>query len=794
MTNGDWQLELTRPLWLIALAALPLLLYYWRKSLVRLPGWQQAVSLLVRTLLVVLVVASLCGIDVKTACHEPFVAVAVDRSASIPAEGRRTEEAFVAELSQLLPREQFGVLPFAETPGEIDGDISGKGKLPNPLVTDIAAAIAAARAEIPADYVPRIALLTDGNQTYGDALVAANAAGVPIFTIPLPGQPNKEVYIDSIDLPAEVREGEPFPLEVVLYSTYKGEGTVKLFCGAEEIAAVHQNVAAGENRIRFHPRIVGRPEAVVTAVAEEFQDTISENNRASATVRVGPPPRTLLIESRPAASEPLAQALRKNLIDVEVRPPESLPNSLLKKGTGSELVDASAAKDSGSEVPVPLFQQAANRVEGLRDFDLLILSNIPAAALSKEQMEAVRGYVHDSGGGLIAIGGDQAFTAGGYRGTPLEDALPVISELRKERPKPSLAMVLVLDRSGSMEGESIALAKKAARTAVELLGPRDQVGVIEFEDASRWVAELRPCTDKQAVLQQIDTIAAGGGTNMLPALEKAYLALNDAFADLKHIIVLTDGLSNPGDFAVQAKRIAAAGITISTVGVGPEAAKSLLQDIADTGHGHCYLCENAQSLPKIFSLETTIAGKLGVVESPFQADAALAKDVFVDIDLPRAPTLLGYVETRAKPDGEVLMAAGDGDPLLVRQRCGSGRSAAFTSDAEIRWAAAWLKWDGFGPFWTQLARQTMRPNPAGDRLIRHPAGYPDELRTRPTHTALLKSIAKTTGGTFAATPADVVQQGEDSVPRSAPLWPLLLAIAALLLLVDVSLKRLGTSR
>ena len=241
-------------------------------------------------------------------------------------------------------------------------------------------------------------------------------------------------------------------------------------------------------------------------------------------------------------------------------------------------------------------------------------------------MKALQSYVRDDRGGLIAVGGDHSFStkAGGYRGTPLEEILPVISEERKNKPKQTLAMVLVLDISGSMNDtaanekiRNIDLAKQALRTAVNMLGPRDQVGVLVFEDRSRWIWPLAPVTDKQAIIASIDTIQAEGSTNMYPPLEQAYLSLREAFADLKHIIVATDGLGEPGDFDGLAQKMAAAGITMTTVGVGSEPARPFLQAIADKAKGRAYFCPDAENVPQIFETDIGMVAKIGITEEPF---------------------------------------------------------------------------------------------------------------------------------------------------------------------------------
>ena len=398
----------------------------------------------------------------------------------------------------------------------------------------------------------------------------------------------------------------------------------------------------------------------------------------ACAVYVDPPPRVLLVESQPLLAERVTKALAAENVAVEVRP------------------------------ELPAGQLAA--------YDLIILSNVPAAALPEPRMKALQTYVRDDRGGLIAVGGDHSFTAGGYRGTPLEEILPVICEERKDKPKPTLAMVLVLDISGSMNDpaanpkfRNIDLAKEALRTAVKKLGPRDQVGVLVFEDHSRWIWPLAPVTDQQKIIDQIDTIQAEGSTNMYPPLEKAYLSLREAFADLKHIIVTTDGLGEPGDFDGLAQKMAAAGIKMTTVGVGSEPAQPFLQSIADKAKGRAYFCPDATNVPRLLrdrdrhchqvrhhrravlppgGSRHGSAPRAGHVAGP---DAAgLCRDA--------RPGRRARSCWRARPASRSwpsgIMAAGPRRPSL--------------SDIHSRWAAPWLNWSGFGKFWVQLVRQTMR--------------------------------------------------------------------------------------
>ena len=836
------QLELTRPAWMAALLVLPLVIRYSRRSLARFSPFRQAVSLGCRLVVVIAVVLALSGIRVVEPSRQQCVVFAVDRSASIADSSPQTAEEFLVEALDRAGRNRVVYLPFAAQPGAaVDRRPEGPSEL-DTEGTNLAAAIEVACAVIPPDYLPHVVLLTDGNETDGEAIEAARAASVPISTVPLDSRAVPEVYVSAVETKSQVQEGEPFYVDVLLHSSHDDEGTVRLFRGDRLVEERPARVTKGENRFRISQSITGERLATFTARIEGFQDTIPENNTAAGVVFTTARPRVMLVESEPLLGRHLTAALKSEEIDVEVRSPDRIPESLAD----------------------------------LQNYELLVLSNVPAASLSTEQMELMRGYVRDFGGGLIVIGGDQAFTPGGYRNTVLEQILPVNCEFEEKEEKPGLAMVLVIDRSGSMEGDAIELAKEATRRAVEMLDPKDQVGVIAFEDASRWVPAIHPYSDKTRVLQQIDTITAGGGTDLLPAMEKAYLALDEAFAELKHMIVLTDGVSHPGDFEALVTRIASSGITVSTVAVGEETVPALLQDIARIGKGHYYYCDDPADVPSIFVLETASASKMGINEQPFFAQVARSLPALSELDFQAAPSLLGYVETQPKPTSQLVMTSESGDPLLVWWRYGLGVTVAFTSDVQSRWATAWLQWPGFGRFWSQLVRHAMRQDEAEDFVLRvdhrkhlalvtldavdpqgqylngadvrialidpaggsrnievrqvapgryaaelatpepgmyylelslrHQgrlvyvqrrgiaAGYADEFRTRPADRELLRSIAERTGGTYNPEPAAVFAPPNRTVPRTMLLWPYFVTLASGVFVLDVVLRRMRGTR
>ena len=452
----------------------------------------------------------------------------------------------------------------------------------------------------------------------------------------------------EIAAPIRVRTGEKFSLKALLRSRGDGKAAVELFRDGQSLRK--ETLAAGENRAVFSD-IVLKPKrswAVYSLRVADDRGAWPEDNGSACVVQVDPPPRVLLVESQQAPAEHLRRALADENLAVEVK----------------------------AELPAG----------PLTPYDLIILSNVPATALPEPRMKALQTYVRDDRGGLIAIGGNHAFAAGQYLHTPLEEMLPVISEERTNKPKQTLAMVLVLDISGSMNEPSankklrnIDLAKQALRTAVKMLRPRNQVGVMVFEDSSRWIWPLAPVGDegnKSKILAEIDKIKAEGSTNMYPPLEKAYLALRETFADLKHIIVTTDGLGEPGDFDALAQKMAEAGIKMTTVGVGSEPARPFLQSIAEKAKGRAYFCPDAEKVPGFFETEIGVVAKIGITEGNFFPKATSAAEAIQGLDMSQAPVLLGYAEAKAQAGGPHGLGQqdrrADPGPLAIRRRHDGG--------------------------------------------------------------------------------------------------------------------------
>jgi len=867
-------LELTRPMALIALMAMPVLIHYFVRSLSDFPRPQRIVSLVTRSIVALLIVLALAGLTLLHNVSEQYVVFLVDDSLSIGDEAAQQAETFVEDaraaggahkLARLRFHTQTGEIETIDAHGEGDAPAEPQGPesadrpparqeplppgttppptgLPDPRQgTNIAAAIESAAAYLPPGYVPQIVVLTDGNETAGEALQAAVRSGVPVSTIPLPTRTEPEVQVSEVRVPAEVREGEPFNVEVLIHSNHDDEGLVEIYRGDHKVVSERRKLVKGENRFRFQQSIEReRLAAFAVRISELGADTLLDNNAESGLVFASGKPRVLIIESDPNLIRELAYALEDEGIQADLRPPQGMPETLAD----------------------------------LQNYELLILSNVPATALTQQQMNVARTYVQELGGGFIMLGGEQSFGLGGYYKTALEEILPVRSDFEKEKEKPSLGMVLVIDKSGSMSGEKIEMAKTAARSAVELLGQNDKVAVLAFDGDTYVVSDMQSAQNKGGISEDISRIEDGGGTTMYPAMEQANDMLLSTAAKLKHVIILTDGVSSPGDFEGITQQMQSNRITVSTVACGADCDNELLETIARIGNGRFYLAEDPAQVPQIFAKETVTASKSAIDEQPFIPQTMRATRALADLDMESAPFLLGYVMTRAKPTSEVILITEKGDPLLAWWRYGLGMSVAFTSDAKSRWAAEWITWPGFGKFWTQVIRHAMRKSdsqgiavaldrhdnrttvsvdavdllgqflnsseveltvvdpqlrrsthslhqrapgqyahdiPTADSGAYHleitvkdkgqplyrqsrglTVGYSDELRIKPTNESLLREIAESTGGRFSPAAADLFQT-DRTASRPTPLWPFLLMVAVILWVLDVALRRIDFS-
>lgn len=657
------------------------MVWWYRRTIAPLRGVRKIGSLWVRLAGFLLLVLALAEPRWRAATHQEEVFLLVDQSLSQDKAALDAAEKFASEAD--FAGAETAWLGFGGS-GRIFKNLDDLKQADreaiHPKDTRLETALSLASASYHPGRVKTAVLFSDGVSTGDDPnLEMLKAQGVRVHVVPVPPPDRPEVLVRDVRTPATVRKNEPLSIDATIQSTRTGPAEVSLFRNGVKIASRKIDRKVGANEIRFEDRADQDKLLHYEVGVMANEDTIAENNQTGAAVISEGASRVLLLTDRPESARYLEWALKQEGIELSVRPAE---------GTPTQMSD-------------------------LQNFDAVILDNVPASGLSRTQMELFRTYVSDFGGGLLMLGGDQAYGLGGYFRTPIEDVLPVSCDFQKEEETPSLALVLVIDRSGSMQGEKLELAKTAAKSSADLLGPKDFISVVAFDHESYTIVPLQSAGNSTAVAAEIASITCGGGTNIAPGMEEALKQLSGSSAKLKHIIVMTDGISEEGPYYELTMQMTQQNITVSTVGMGEGADGQMLSQIAEWGNGRYYEATDPSTVPQIFTKETMTASKSAIQEFPFLAKPVRAVDFLEGVNWSDAPFLLGYVRTKAKPTSETWLITERGDPLLTTWRFGLGTTAAFTSDARNRWAVEWLRWPGFGKFWGQLLRRLSRPTSLG---------------------------------------------------------------------------------
>jgi len=555
--------------------------------------------------------------------------------------------------------------------------------------TDLSAAIRRALGDLPADFAGRIVLVSDGVETRGDALAAATLAaarGVTIDVLPVERAPAPEVAVEQVRLPERADPREPLALRIVTRATRETEVDVRVLRDGAPFVTARTRVGAGDDVLTVRDVAdapgVHRYDVLLDAV-DARADAARENNTGAALVRVSGGARALVLSDRPEGSEALVAALVRAGFEVTSRGRAEAPSDL---GT-------------------------------LAGFDLVVLSDLNARAFTQAGLAQLEAYVRDLGGGLLMLGARDAFGLGGYASTPIEDALPATFDLRKRRDRASLAMVIAIDKSGSMSAQAspgvtkLDLANEAAARSASLLSPRDRVGVAHVDTEVSWTVPLAPVEDPAGVAARVRRASVGGGGIFVDlTLEAAYDALRTENVQLKHLLLFSDG--SDSEEMTRARSLvrdaAAARITTSIVSMGNGPDTPELEQLSRLGGGRFYIVDDLTELPRIFTQETLEASRAAVVEKPTRALPGAPAAVTRGLDLDAAPPLAGYVAMNPRARAQRLLGATREDPLLLVWQYGLGRSATFAADAGASLSRAWLAWDGYGVLFGQLARDLAR--------------------------------------------------------------------------------------
>ena len=612
----------------------------------------------------------------------------VDMSRSVGQEGsEKANELLDVARRYENPATRAGLLAFGRAP---EWEFLPRQKIPSGDFsarldreeTDIQAALQAAAAQVGEGRQGRIVLLSDGNENRGQstsAIPLLRAQGISVWTLPLgSARGRNEVYLSDLKLPPRVDSAEGFEIRATIESWREAPARVRLLRDGVVHSEQELRLKAGSNALRFRDSLQERGNHNYEVLVEAADDHLAENNMLQGVVEVKGPPRVLLLSGRQENQRALARAL-------EVQ--------------GYAVVESEPTKQ-----PLTLAE--------LSSFDLLVLNNVSAFALSHAKMESIEKYVRDLGGGLWVVGGPQSYGAGGYFRTPLERILPVDMRPPARLEMPHVALLFVIDKSGSMgaggEGSTkLDLAKAAAIAAADIMNPTDQVGILAFDASWDWALPFRQVGKGEWISEKLANLQSDGGTDLFKAMVEAQRGIAAKQAAIKHVIVLSDGLTDKADFQSLVGKMAADGITVSTVSVGGDADVQLMADIAKVGKGRGYVALDPQTIPQIFTTETLLISRDLLVEKPVTASMVTTAGPLRGIAPNSLPSLRGYVLTYPKPRAELYMRA-DKDPLLVSWRYGLGRVTAFTSDLSGRWGKDWVGWQTFPQWASQIGRDTMR--------------------------------------------------------------------------------------
>lgn len=692
-------MDFTTPLALLLLLTIPYFVWLGRPGQAGGRRWRDWFSLGLRLLILTLLTLSLAGAQIVRAADTLAVVFLIDASDSVRPGQTEEAEAFVRQAIETMgPADEAAVVVFGAN-ALVERPMSGLAELapitsvPQSLHTNVAEAIRLGMALFPAGSARRIVVLSDGAATAGDAVEAARlaaAAGVEISFVPLSRAANgDEALLASVSVPTRVSQGEAFRIEVTAESTTDMQATLRILTGGSIVHEEAVELRRGVNNFAVRLRATEQEFARYRVQLAPANDTYYQNNELAAFTEVLGPPRVLLVAADSTVGD-----------DGTPQPDESPQLRLALEAAGLEVDRLTPA-----DLPADL--------EQLSNYASVVLVNVNAKNLSPRKMETLQSYVRDLGGGLVAVGGPQSFGMGGYFRTPLEETLPVDMQIQDEERFPSVSMVLVIDRSGSMAANEggltkIQLAAEGAVRVVELLHDFDEITVIPVDTEANDSIGPLPAGEKERAIGLIRQIGAGsGGIYVRTGLEAAAQALAGSQNQVKHIILLADGADSEEKEGVPELigALAAEGVTVSTVSIGGGPDTAWLQEMAALGGGRFHFTDQAANLPQIFTQETTSIQRSYLIEERFFPDLVGRSPILAGISA--VPPLYGYVGTSPKGTAQVILNTHQGDPLLVTWQYGLGRAVAWTSDATGRWAADWVNWEGFPVFWAQAVRWTV---------------------------------------------------------------------------------------
>jgi uncharacterized membrane protein len=675
-------LQFTHPIYLLLLLpALGWVFWYAFKSDVQVSAWRKWMALIIRTIVVLAIIFAIAGLQWLLPIEGMNVFFVLDRSDSVPAEQQETAKNYVNATSKLKKNsDQVGVIVFGtdasiETTPNKAVDLQKIQAVVATERSDLAAAIRLGTAAFPENGQKRLVLLTDGNENIGDAMGAVLAAEhlkVSVDVIPLGVSRANDVSVERLQLPSKLKKGQAFEVKIFVQADRAGPAKIRLYRKEKLLGEKDVELNAGKNLFTF-AQTLDQPDFYSYDVQVDAPgDPLPQNNRATGFATVRGDPRILIVSADPEQDRQLAAALTSAKLDIRLVGIHGFPGTLAE----------------------------------MQSYDAIFISNLAAGDLGSDRQKLLESAVRDFGVGLVCVGGDQTYAAGGYRGTPLESTLPVNMELDSKKVLPSGAVVLIMHGMEFANGNQV--ARDCAQGVLGALSSNDEMGVVLWDGTERWLFELQKVGNKRALASQIAGMNQGDLGSFQHIMEMAHEALKKSTSNLKHIIVFSDGDPGaPSPALMQA--IVGDRITVSAVLISGHSPDDTMRWMSENvGKGRFYNVQSPNELPQIFLKETAVILKSAIYEEPFKPQLRSSTEIIRGIGADEYPSLLGYVATTPKPRAETPLWTDKGDPLLAHWQYGLGRAVAFTSDAKSRWSKIWLNWDKYRQFWSQIGQWSLR--------------------------------------------------------------------------------------
>ncbi len=616
------------------------------------------------------------------------VNVLVDTSSSVDDRDISQSASVVRTIEESRGRNEVRILPFARhlqpSASRPSGGGIGRATGEEGRATNIEGALREAMTVLPSGLVPRMVVVSDGRETLGSAARAAYQArqlGIPVDTVLLSGRPEPKLKLTSLRIPAVAFTGEKLPIEITVVSPEAAKATIEILAEGKSLGQSGIELQQGSNSLRATGSILTPGAISVTGILRA--GSLGEL-RFEQALSLRRPKLLYLSQDPPGADTHIMGVLRSSQFDV---------------------------------VPAADLQKAV-----LDDYQLVLFNNFDIETLPLPTKTGLEQFIQ-RGGGVLVIGGERNLYVDkkGRPADPLDRAMP--ATVAPPRSPEGTSVILIVDKSSSMEGRKMELARLAAIGVVENLRPIDHVGILIFDNSHQWAVPLRRAEDKTMIKRLIAGITPDGGTQIAPALGESFRRMVTAIGAYKHIVLLTDGISEEGDSLTVAKDAAEKRVTISTVGLGQDVNRGYLEKVAAAAKGKAYFLTDPSGLEQILIKDVMEHTGSTTVEKTLSLKVVEKAEVFRDLALEQAPALKGYVRFDAKKDADLLLAvpgdAGKDDPLLVRWQYGLGRAAVFTSDAKARWAEGWVAWKGFDKFWANILRDLLPHAQSGEATLTH---------------------------------------------------------------------------